>query len=101
MEQIPPRELIIQAVSMVDGITWQEKLHTLSRCNCCFRHQKNKPFIFGMYKDLPLSNLPPNLCDCNCRHIARFICRQSDNYIYNGPYVEPISRPPTPTSVIR
>lgn len=101
MEQIPPRELIIQAVSMVDGITWQEKLHTLSRCNCCFRHQKNKPFIFGMYKDTPFSNLPPNFCNCNCRHIARFISRQSDNYIYNGPYVEPISRPPTPPSVIR
>ena len=97
------RELIIQDISKVDGITWQEKLHTLSRCNCCVRHQNNKPFIFGIYQDIPSNKLIPNYyhCHCKCRHVARFICRQSDDFIQTGQYCEPISRPPTPTSVIR
>lgn len=89
----------IENFRKVDGITWQEKLDNLSRCNCCYRHQINKPRIFHTLIDTPFSFNQNNTCNCNCRHVARFICRQTDDY--SGPHIRITDRPPTPTSVIR
>lgn len=65
-----------QVFDSVIGDTYQEKLNTLSLCNCCERHRNNRPLFFSHWLDLPLSNQQKNGCECNCRHIARWICRQ-------------------------
>lgn len=44
-------------------------------CNCCIRHQVNKPREWQLM--LPFSpsyNSNELYCFCACRHIARFIC---------------------------
>lgn len=91
-----------QQINDVYGLTWQEKLDTLSACKCCTRHQINKPLIFKTYVDTnpdsPDSPSPLSICPCKCRHLARFICRQTYEYNGVGGY---LSRPNTPTSVIR
>ena len=55
----------------------QTALNTLSQCNCCQRHQQNKPVVLQTWVDLPTSEriYTNNMCHCPCRHIARFICR--------------------------
>jgi len=65
-----------QEIDSVIGNTYQDKLNTLSQCNCCERHKINRPRIFSHWFDLPYSNLTENTCHCECRHIARWICRQ-------------------------
>ena len=90
-----------QAINNVPGNTFQDKLNHLSTCNCCERHQINKPTIFMPWIDTPLNDTPLNdndfshLCMCNCRHVARLICRQAFNS--NPPT---ISRFYTPNSII-
>jgi len=51
-----------------------EAIKTLNLCNCCERHQINKPFSFVKWVDTPISNNKLN-CPCDCRHQARMICR--------------------------
>lgn len=89
---------IFSALSNVDGITWQEKLNTLNRCYCCKRHQINKPSNLITWVDTPFNCNQYTNCYCNCRHLARHICRQTGYYPGIG---QPISKPPTPCSVIR
>ena len=88
-----------QEFNNIYGLTWQEKLDYLALCKCCDRHQMNKPTIFKTWVD---NNTPLlfhyNSCNCKCRHIARFICRQTEDYSGVG---LPLKNPPTPKSVIR
>ncbi len=79
------------------GITWQDKLDYLSVCNCCVTHQVNKPRVFCTWVDTHITFSNPKTCTCNCRHLARWICRQTDEYQGVGQAAEPS----TPTSVIR
>jgi hypothetical protein len=76
--------LLTTSFNNVPGDTFQEKLDHLSNCNCCDRHQINKPLAFFAWCELPFNNLRnydnDNNCKCNCRHVARFICRQHDDY---------------------
>lgn len=65
-----------QLFDTVIGDTYQDKLNTLSLCNCCERHRNNRPSGFSHWLDLPQSNQQKNGCNCNCRHIARWICRE-------------------------
>ena len=65
-----------QAFATVIGDTYQDKLNTLSLCNCCERHQTNRPRHFSHWFELPFSNNCEYTCPCDCRHIARWICRQ-------------------------
>jgi len=65
-----------QLFDTVVGDTYQEKLNTLSLCNCCERHKVNRPMYFSHWLDLPRSNRFDYSCECNCRHISRWICRQ-------------------------
>ena len=55
----------------------QTALNTLSQCNCCQRHQQNKPVVLAKWIELPISERKSDdeECHCDCRHIARFICR--------------------------
>lgn len=67
--------------SRVPGNTFQEKLNYLSNCNCCQRHQINKPRVFSTWYDTPFNDYSYNRqCMCDCRHISRFICRQTEDY---------------------
>ena len=87
-------------IDNVPGYSYQDKLNNLTNCNCCERHQLNKPTVFVLWHETPVNfnqvnhMIWRNPCICNCRHAARFICRQA--------YVPP--QPPTrvnsPTCVI-
>lgn len=65
-------------INMINGLTYQDKLNTLSNCNCCDRHQINKPKIFLYWFELSPSYSNNLNCICDCRHLARFISRQAD-----------------------
>ena len=62
------------------GETLDEKLLHCACCDCCERHSINRPFILA-----PLEQPQPHekdeapCCPCNCRHVARYICRIVDN----------------------
>lgn len=64
----------------IPGSNLQEKLERVVNCNCCERHQINKPRVLAPWVDTPLNNSQSHLyhCNCNCRHLARFICRSCD-----------------------
>lgn len=59
----------------IDGESWQDKIDTLNKCNCCEKHQYNKPFRFEIWKELPFHNDQTRDCLCDCRHMSRMICR--------------------------
>ena len=52
----------------------KEAIRTLNLCNCCERHQINKPFSFVKWVDTPMTGNKVS-CRCDCRHLARMICR--------------------------
>ena len=61
--------------------TYRKSLvYVLSTCNCCERHQLNRPTVYG-----PLPHYPPTYsqctheCQCICRNFSRFICRSYNN----------------------
>jgi len=69
------------AIAAVPGDTRQEKLDFLLKCNCCERHNIDKP---GSLNDTHLcsggllcSDVDPG-CPCSCRHVARWIVREQD-----------------------
>ena len=64
----------------IPGSNLREKLQTVVSCNCCERHQINKPRVLAPWVETPWNNSQNYLtgCDCDCRHIARFICRYCD-----------------------
>lgn len=84
-EQRDISAILTKTFDNVCGETFQDKLDTLSTCNCCSRHQINKPKKFSPWRELPFNNLldESSNCKCPCRHIARFICRQHDLYEQN------------------
>ncbi len=90
--------ILQQRFDDVPGLTYQDKLNHLSNCNCCDRHQVNKPTVFSAWHETPFhNNQTIHQCMCDCRHVARFICRQSDDYTPPPP---PVTRYNTPNSVI-
>jgi len=66
----------------------QAMLDNLAKCNCCEVHQINKPITYRKWIDLPENkglnkrisntNIETNklYCECDCRHLARWICRK-------------------------
>ena len=75
-----PSQLLRYLFDEVSGVTLLDKLNHLSNCDCCERHQVNKPTVFQPWYETPFNNTQ-NIyhCMCNCRHVARFICRQANN----------------------
>lgn len=71
--------LIYNRINCVPGNTYQDKLNFLSTCNCCHRHCMNKPMVFTCWKETTSEYDGPRDCNCDCRHVARFICRQYEN----------------------
>jgi hypothetical protein len=71
---------ITEIFNEIKGDTYQEKLNTLNLCNCCEKHKINRPKIFEPWKELPFHNRQDIQCPCDCRHMARFICRQHPDY---------------------
>ncbi len=66
--------------AFIPGDTWQAKLDNCAGCKCCPRHQERRPsWISWPFWENPSSPKIHNVdkdCECNCRHLARFICRQ-------------------------
>jgi len=84
---------VMPVLKLLKGWTWSEKLDRCAACNCCERHQNNKPCEIRVYQDIE-SGLTRgrqeridllDWCPCNCRHMARWICRlakeREDGYI--------------------
>ena len=57
----------------------EEAIKVLTACNCCERHQLNRPNTLDIWYDTPFSNVQTSEkcgnCTCSCRHLSRFICR--------------------------
>ena len=68
--------LFNQRCNEIEGQSWQDKIDTLNKCNCCQKHQINKPNKFDVWYELPFRNIQNRDCNCNCRHMARMICRK-------------------------
>jgi len=76
--------LIIQnAINEVPGSTYAEKLKHLNQCRCCIRHQLFRPNVLEHWEEGRAFACEyvgwgehDTACNCNCRHMARMICRQ-------------------------
>lgn len=54
-------------------------LNGLYYCDCCDRHQLNKPVLFKKWIDNDRQNNEYDYtCTCDCRHTARMVCRAID-----------------------
>lgn len=67
--------------STPDFASKQAQLDDLANCNCCERHQINKPKVFAPWIELPFHGTQNTPCDCPCRHRSRFICRSHPLYV--------------------
>lgn len=71
----------------INALSNQLMLDKLAQCNCCQKHQINKPTLYTKWIDTSsnnglfpeTSNTNPSTgklyCKCDCRHNARWICR--------------------------
>ena len=68
--------------------TPQEKLDIIGNCKCCEAHQINRPRYFAFWEESEsgrhVNDKFPYGCECDCRHTARFICREFFNS-HNNP----------------
>ena len=62
-------------------VRWQRVIDQLGECNCCERHQKNKPTTFERWSETPTTGNWDNDCLCNCRSLARNVCREFDELV--------------------
>jgi hypothetical protein len=44
-------------------------------CDCCARHQIDKPAIIQRIMEAVYVPTGPHECDCDCRHTARWLCK--------------------------
>lgn len=57
-------------------------------CNCCTRHNVNKPTSWNPLPEEdneiigPTQNRDNHFCKCRCRHYARTLCRRHPNSTY-------------------
>ena len=71
--------LLADLFKRVPGNTWIKKLNKLNECNCCLKHQIRKPSELEPWVEVQPYEKQLQFtqkCKCNCRHTARFICRQ-------------------------
>jgi len=62
---------------ILGGKTMQQNLDIIARCNCCERHQTNRPRFLTSPLITTIStnrNSSSTNCLCDCRHFARTIC---------------------------
>ena len=55
-----------------------EALTELYYCDCCNRHQIDKPCIPVKWRSKKIPTLSVITCPCDCRHTARMICMMCD-----------------------
>lgn len=55
-----------------------DALTELYYCDCCNKHQRNKPCVPVRWVSNKTPTLSPLSCTCDCRHTARMICRMCD-----------------------
>jgi len=87
MEGARPQRLLHDAFLKIPGSTWQAKLNHCASCKCCIRHQTFRPRDLVRWRELeevedgllPTAPSRPQRCNCDCRHMARFICRQVED----------------------
>ena len=83
MEETRPQRLLREAFLKIPGDSWQAKLDHCASCKCCTRHQTFRPSVLVKWSDsdadraIKLQHRGPK-CNCDCRHMARFICRTID-----------------------
>ena len=75
-------------------ISYNEKEHLmklLSKCNCCGRHKIGKPTLKQFYNGTYISTNENttyirmnDICKCSCRHMMRWICRTTSNFILDN-----------------
>ena len=77
----------------LDVSEMENHLNNLTKCDCCLRHQTNRPCVIGMCEEnyIPVEIEPDeSQCTCRCRHLARQICKAYTiiDYARNGEYYE-------------
>tara|TARA_B100001741_G_C16317287_1_gene488766 strand:+ start:74 stop:478 length:405 start_codon:yes stop_codon:yes gene_type:complete len=50
----------------------------LSACNCCKKHQTNKPKKLEPWFETQFHDTQHRECNCICRHYTRWLCRHID-----------------------
>ena len=50
----------------------------LSACNCCKKHQTNKPKKLEPWIETEFHDTQHRECNCICRHYTRWLCRHID-----------------------
>ena len=85
------------------GKTWQEKLDNCYKCNCCDRHNVNKPQVLfpnvqgtDCIDDLDTSTevWSLGLCRCKCRYLARRMCEEANFELMCAPSPSQLPMPP-------
>ena len=84
MDQVISNSYVVselsRAIYALEGDSMESKLDNLNRCNCCERHQTNKPSTLSPWQECVSNGLyewswANQFCGCDCRHMARWICR--------------------------
>ena len=79
----------------------QEYLNKLAACNCCLPHQLNKPIVFAPWVETsfpgPRTLAEKQACRCDCRHLARLICRGKHPLTLSGDEEQELSDAETDT----
>ena len=85
------------------GKTWQEKLDNCYKCNCCARHNINKPRVLfpnvqekDCIDDLDTSTevWSLGLCRCKCRYLAKRMCEEANLELMWAPKPNQLPMPP-------
>ena len=66
-------------IAALEGDSMESKLAILNECNCCDRHRTNKPSTLAPWHECQSNRMMSHesfvQCECECRHMARWICR--------------------------
>jgi hypothetical protein len=74
---LPVDKFLFEEFDKIPGRTWKEKLQVCADCRCCSRHQIQKPGSFVPWIETPFTGSERGACQCDCRHMARWLCRQA------------------------
>lgn len=50
-------------------------LEKFSKCQCCKRHQTNRPCKVEEHTYIEPTDYKVTYCECECRHASRIVCR--------------------------
>jgi len=72
-----------------EGKSWQEKMDSCNKCNCCERHSFRKPrYVLSTVHEFDYIDLLDTTkelwykeCKCKCRFLARRMCEEANSDI--------------------